>query len=152
MKLIGKPPIHPILFYCGKIAGYIIWFLLSLDILGKGIVSGHDYWLNKPVAYGLLIIGLLISLTSNFNLGRSLRIGLPFEETLLKTHGLYRFSRNPIYLGFNLLSLASMVYFLNVWITLLGIFSVFVYHQIIRGEEKFLEKTFGAEYVLFYHY
>jgi protein-S-isoprenylcysteine O-methyltransferase Ste14 len=147
MNIIGKPPINPILFFSGKTAGYIIWALLFLEILGKGVVSELDLSFNKPIAHGLLIVGLIISLTSIFILGRSIRMGLPFEETKLKTHGLYRFSRNPIYLGFNLLSLASMIYFLNVWVAFLGIFNILTHHQIIRGEEKFLKKRFGAAYL-----
>jgi len=58
-----------------------------------------DTGFNEYVALGLLLTGLLISLVSLANLGRSTRFGLPTTITFLKTKGLYQFSRNPIYFG-----------------------------------------------------
>jgi protein-S-isoprenylcysteine O-methyltransferase Ste14 len=73
-------------------------------------------------------------------------LGLPTEKTILKTNGIYRFSRNPMYFGFNLLTIASMLYWININVIILGIYSIIIYHLIILGEEKFLEERFGDEY------
>ena len=80
-------------------------------------------------------------------LGKSTRFGLPTEKTVLKTRGLYKISRNPIYFGFNLITLSSIIYFINPIILVPGIYSIVVYHLIIIGEEKFLEKAFGVAYL-----
>ena len=73
-------------------------------------------------------------------------MGLPSESTVLKTNGIYKFSRNPMYVGFGLFTLASMIYTLNVLIIIAGIFSLIVYHLIIKSEEKFLLIRFGNDY------
>jgi protein-S-isoprenylcysteine O-methyltransferase Ste14 len=51
-----------------------------------------------------------------------------------------------MYMGFNLLTISSMIYSMHIIIFLSGIFSIIVYHLIILAEEQFLEDRFGFEY------
>jgi protein-S-isoprenylcysteine O-methyltransferase Ste14 len=147
MNLIGKATINPILFYSGKISGYITWIIYLLLIFKIDIIDRGTYIHNDYISYIILIIGLLFSILSIINLGTSTRLGLPSEDTVLKTNGLYKLSRNPMYLGFNLVTISSMIYTLNIWIILLGIYSIIVYHLIILGEEKFMQTRFGEKYI-----
>ena len=134
MNVIGKTTIHPIFFYSGKILGYIVWiWYLSFGY--------YKFFSCLSVCLGLVIIVL-----SLINLGRSTRLGLPTEKTSLKTNGLYQFSRNPMYLGFDLLTIGSILYSANWLIFFAGVYSIVVYHFIILGEEKFLAQRFGTEY------
>lgn len=132
MKLIGKPTINPFLFYSGKIAGYICW--ISIFFLMK-------------YHFGLYIFytGILITIISLFNLGTSISLGVPDEKTKLMTEGIYKFSRNPMYLGFHLMTISAMVVTGNLIIIILGIYSIIIYHFIILGEEKHLEKLKGYQ-------
>jgi len=84
---------------------------------------------------------------SLFNLGKSTRVGLPTNNTELKTSGLYKISRNPMYFGFNLLTLSSMIYTANLMVIALGLYSMLVYHLIIKAEERFLENRFGDDFI-----
>jgi protein-S-isoprenylcysteine O-methyltransferase Ste14 len=68
-------------------------------------------------------------------------------ETKLKTGGLYRFSRNPMYLGFLMLNLGGMIKVATPLAILLGLYCSLVYHLIIIREEKFLEERFGRDYL-----
>lgn len=147
MEVLGKPTLNPVLFYSGKIAGYIVWTILLLSLTDITILSKKVIWHSDIIAWILLITGLLFSILSLFSLGRSTRFGLPTEKTVLKTRGLYKISRNPIYFGFNLITLSSIIYFINPIILVPGIYSIVVYHLIIIGEEKFLEKAFGEAYL-----
>ncbi|MBU0528577.1 isoprenylcysteine carboxylmethyltransferase family protein [bacterium] len=146
MELIGKTTINPILFYSGKIAGYFTWMVLFLLILNINLFDKISFGYNDYLSIAILIIGLIFVVLSLINLGRSTRLGLPSENTVLKTNGLYKISRNPMYLGFDLLTISSMIYTLNLFIIVLGIYSITIYHLIIVGEEQFLEKRFGLEY------
>jgi protein-S-isoprenylcysteine O-methyltransferase Ste14 len=147
MNLIGKATINPILFYSGKISGYITWIIYLLLIFKIDFIDRGTYIYNDCISYIILIIGLLFSILSIINLGSSTRLGLPSEDTVFKTNGLYKLSRNPMYLGFNLVTISSMIYTLNVLIILLGIYSILVYHLIILGEEKFMQTRFGEKYI-----
>jgi len=147
MELIGKTTINPFLFYSGKISGYITWIVLILFLLDINLTNRISNRYNDYLSYTLLIIGLFFIVFSMVTLGRSTRLGLPSEDTILKTNGLYKISRNPIYVGFNLLTISSMMYSLNIVIILAGIYSIIVYHLIIIGEEKFLAHRFGHDYM-----
>jgi protein-S-isoprenylcysteine O-methyltransferase Ste14 len=146
MDLVGKTTINPFLFYSGKILGYITWIILLLSIMEINVLESFSYGFNTYFSYLTLIAGLIFIIFSIISLGRSTRLGLPLEETVFKKSGLYKFSRNPMYVGFNLWTISSMVYTLNIGIILIGIYSMAIYHLIILGEEKFLEKRFGSEY------
>ncbi len=65
----------------------------------------------------------------------------------LVTHGPYGFSRNPIYLGFFLISLGTALLFANV-LAFVGplIFFAFVSTLVIPFEEATLARAFGATY------
>lgn len=145
-NLIGKTTINPILFYSGKIAGYIIWMILILMLFGINVVSKISCTFCDYLAYTFLIFGLLLTVVSLFNLGSSTRLGLPSDDTELKTNGLYKISRNPMYVGFNLFTISAMIYTMNICIILAGIYCIITYHLIIKSEESFLENRFGLEY------
>jgi len=147
MNLIGKPTIHPFLFFTGKLSGYFTWVALLLAYFNVHLFKTTDLIWNRYIDIALMLTGLIVIVISSFSLGRSNRLGLPSESTAMKTGGLYRRSRNPMYVGFNLVTIASVIYFVNPIILALGIYSILVYHLIILGEEKFLENRFGQEYL-----
>lgn len=144
MEILGKTPINPWLFVSGKSFGYLTWIFLMLDLFG--VIPNHTDLLLRQVALSLLASGILVILLSSFSLGRAVRIGLPDSKTELKRSGIYKISRNPMYIGLGLVTLSSMLYTLNIFIAIAGIYSILVYHFIILGEERFLAKRFGEEY------
>jgi protein-S-isoprenylcysteine O-methyltransferase Ste14 len=146
MDLLGKTTINPILFYSGKIAGYLTWIIYFLSVFKINIFTRNDSSYNAYIALLTVTVGLFFVVISLINLGRSTRLGLPSESTVLKTNGLYKISRNPMYFGFNLLTISAMISMFNLAIVVLGVYSIIVYHLIIIGEEGFLDKRFGADY------
>ncbi|MGK7907677.1 MAG: isoprenylcysteine carboxylmethyltransferase family protein, partial [Synechococcus sp.] len=62
--------------------------------------------------------------------------------------GVYRFTRNPMYLSLALLQAAIGIGLGNLWVVLLVPFScLFVQLSAIRPEEAYLEEKFGSEYL-----
>ncbi|MCB2194982.1 MAG: isoprenylcysteine carboxylmethyltransferase family protein [Bacteroidetes bacterium] len=146
MELIGKPTINPWLFYTGKISGYIVWIIFVCEIIADRFNEYHKFYYYDIVAFVMFVTGLLLVLVSLFHLGKSTRLGLPSEQTKLKTNGIYKISRNPMYVGFGLFTLTSMIYVHNIVIIIAGIYSLLAYHLIIKSEEEFLSRQFGIEY------
>jgi len=145
MKLIGKPSINPIVFYSGKIAGYAVWIVLLIQLLnisGFGQLSAGE-----TSALLLIFISLVFIIASLVHLGSSTRLGLPEERTEFKTKGVYKLSRNPMYLGFDLLTFSAILFSNSFIILSLGIYSILSYHLIILSEEKFLQDRFGDQYL-----
>jgi protein-S-isoprenylcysteine O-methyltransferase Ste14 len=79
-------------------------------------------------------------------MGDSFRLGTAREDTSLRTDGLFRMSRNPMYVGVYLTITASALYTLNPIVVLLGVFVIAVHHRIVLAEEKHLRNVFGREY------
>ncbi len=69
------------------------------------------------------------------------------KPSSLITAGPYRFTRNPIYVGFLLISLGAAIFFANI-LALVGpiVFFFFINTFIIPFEEQMLGHTFGEKY------
>jgi len=148
-KLIGNPPINPWLFYSGKFSGYFCWAVVILSILNRPILPESDHGTAVTTAYFLFTIGFIIALISIAHLGSSVRLGTPTEATILKTGGIYKLSRNPMYVGFNLMTISSAVLTFEYIVLILCVFSLYSYHMIIIGEERFLFERFGDSFMLY---
>ena len=70
------------------------------------------------------------------------------DKTELVTNGIYQISRNPAFLGFDLLYIGTLLMFFNWILCVLTVFAVIMYHlQIVSVEEEFLLAAFGNEYL-----
>jgi protein-S-isoprenylcysteine O-methyltransferase Ste14 len=145
-NIIGKTTIGPVFFYSGKVAGYITWVLCVSSLLRLVHGDDHSWSFLQYASVSIFILGLIITAVSLISLGKSTRLGLPLEDTMLRTNGIYEISRNPMYLGFNCLTLASLMLAPNIAVILLGVYSMAIYHFIILGEEKYLKSRFQDEY------
>ena len=78
----------------------------------------------------------------------SWRAGIPAKDkTELVTTGIYRLSRNPAFLGFDLVYLGLLVAFFNPVHMVFTLFAVIMLHFQILQEEAFLSETFGKPYL-----
>jgi len=103
-------------------------------------------------ALGILLIlgGIALMIAAQLDLGASWRIG--FDERArpgLVTTGLYRFSRNPIYLSL-FLGLFGFMVLLPTWPTIGAVAaSVIGFRNQVREEERFLHRLYGDEFVAY---
>ena len=70
------------------------------------------------------------------------------EKTNLVTTGIYSISRNPAFLGFDLMYIGILFSFFNWFLCFATGFAVVFFHlQIVNVEEDFLIEAFGNEYL-----
>ncbi len=153
-SMAGTPPINKLLFKTGKASMMLVWCALFVESTGLVRLTFYDRTLPTTIpALIFLLAGAVLQLAAYFQLGHNLKFGIPTRdeenETTLKTTGLYRFSRNPMYVGFFMLLLSTCFYVLNPVIWILSIYACFVHHLIVLKEEHFLEKKFGADWYTF---
>jgi protein-S-isoprenylcysteine O-methyltransferase Ste14 len=118
----GEPPIDRRLFYASKYTILIVWGAMVARSWGAPL-SFVDVPLASPwSALFLWPAGFLVLFVGRFGLGSSFRIGSPRESTSLKVHGLFGFSRNPMYLGVYATILAAVLYTLNPIVLVAGAF------------------------------
>jgi protein-S-isoprenylcysteine O-methyltransferase Ste14 len=139
VSLVGKPPISRLLFFLAKLCVLISMLCLLIELQwGRSHVSPAliapflIFWLGGTVV-------LVISFRS---LGTNLRMGIPSDQTVLVTSGIYRMSRNPIYLGLHCLLVASLIYAFSLLNLVAVVEAVLLHHRIILAEEKFLGERF----------
>lgn len=93
--------------------------------------------------------GTVIFIASILTMRDSWRAGVSTtEKTELITGGIYRFSRNPAFLGFDLVYLGIALMFANPLLLIASFITALIFHlQIVNVEEDFLLEAFGEEYL-----
>lgn len=78
----------------------------------------------------------------------SWRAGIQSEEkTSLIKKGIYKVSRNPAFLGFDLMYIGLLIMFFNIVHLVFVLLAIILLHLQILEEEKFLINTFDDEYI-----
>lgn len=135
------PP--PFVYLGGLLPGLAADHLLGLPSL-PGLAG--TVGLSAAIALGLLGLALVLIAARHFSeAGTAIPPYRP--STALVTRGLYRVSRNPIYLGFALIYLALMAGFASLGaLVLLPAVLLVMEFGVIRREERYLERRFGQPY------
>lgn len=93
------------------------------------------------------LLGDLIFLVSVLRMRDSWRAGIPKKsQTKLVTSGIYKFSRNPAFLGFDLHYTGVLLLYFNPLTVLFSLFAAVMLHLQILQEERYLTGVFGAPY------
>ena len=95
------------------------------------------------------ILGDIVFVISVWTMKDSWRAGVsPTDKTELVTTGIYQISRNPAFLGFDLVYIGVCLMFFNWLLFLVSVFAMIMFHlQIVNVEEEFLLDSFGEEYI-----
>ena len=128
--------------------------LAAILVFIAGLVSifleTHHGLISVRVMGAIMSIwGTVIFIVAVWTMRDSWRAGVSkTDKTELITNGIYRISRNPAFLGFDLLYIGTLLMFFNWILCFLTVFAVIMYHlQIVNVEEDFLLATFGNEYL-----
>ena len=96
------------------------------------------------------MIGDLVFLVSVLCMKDSWRAGIPDKDkTALVTSGIYRYSRNPAFLGFYLQYVGVMLMYCNLLTAGFTVFAITMLHLQILQEERYLTAAFGEEYLAY---
>lgn len=127
-----------------KIATYLV-------VIAEVLSIGFNW--NMSPEY-LRIIGLIIGATgviiffiSVYTMKDSWRAGISTtDETKLVTSGIYKISRNPAFLGFDLVYIGVLLMYFSYQLLIFTLFPIVMLHLQILQEEKFLLTVFGEDY------
>ena len=107
---------------------------------------------------GMRILGIIAGLLGDFvflvavvTMRDSWRAGVPSEDekTALVSDGIYQYSRNPAFLGFDLMYIGILLAYCNPVLLVFTLLAVITLHLQILQEEKYLSGVFGEDYAMY---
>ena len=114
---------------------------------------GRIALLDDPLARGVGVVSLVLAgvclIWGEASLGRSFRVALPESVQPLVTHGIYRFTRNPLALSVDMLALGVLFLAPSCLALISWVTNVAAYEWKIRIEEAYLSEAHGAAYAAY---
>lgn len=129
-----------------KIATYLAPVAEAVSILMNRTLLSFSL---RVVGAGIGVLGTAVFVLSVVTMGDSWRAGVSNEgKTELVTNGIYQISRNPAFLGFDLVYIGILMMFFNGVLLAASVFAILLFHlQIVNVEEEYLLEAFGEEYL-----
>lgn len=130
-----------------KAATYSVVIIEVISIVFvKPVVPSHVRFLGMILGFvGDVVFALaVITMKDNWRAGIAEN-----DKTEMVTAGIYQFSRNPAFLGFDLVYLGIVLMFFNWVLLLFSVFAVVMLHLQILQEEKYLPQVFGEAYLIY---
>lgn len=150
---LGKPAIHPLLFFTGKFLLFFVWALFCFTAVFPQFrpivpcqIQSDISEIQKIIACIVLIPANLIIVPAYLKMGLITHIGIPEGKHELRTGGIYKLSRNPMYASFIFLNTATFLFLPSILLLVVMVYGMVVHHFIILAEEKYLEREFGDKY------
>lgn len=130
----------------------VTYTVLPVEILSILFNSTHSYLPIKVAGIVLGIAGVVFFGLAVFTMRDSWRAGIPEEDkTELVTKGIFGISRNPAFLGFDLVYVSILCCFFNWVLLFFTLLAIVMLHLQIKHEEKFLTTIFGEQYTNYMH-
>lgn len=102
----------------------------------------------RYIGLTIALLGVVIFIIAFTTMGTSWRAGVGSEEkTDIINTGIYKYSRNPAFVGFDFIYIGIALGFSNIVNLVFTVFVVIMFHLQILEEEKYLPSVFGQDYL-----
>ncbi len=131
-----------------KVFAFLVPFVEVLSIFWiRPISLKHANYVGAVIS----VMGVFVFFASVAVMKDNWRAGVSEKETTeLVTGGIYSISRNPAFLGFDLVYIGILLMFFNWFLFAVTAVAVMMLHlQIVNVEEPFLVSAFGEEYLVY---
>lgn len=120
-----------------------------VEVVSIMLKTGHfPTWL-RTIGLLLMLAGVAFFVAAVFTMRDSWRAGVSrTDKTELVVSGIFQISRNPAFLGFDLVYIGVVFVFFNIPLLAISVIASLMLHlQIVKQEEPFLQEAFGEEYL-----
>ena len=138
---VNFPP--PLLFILGFGGGVLVHKFFPMNVIPNRLAGPFDI-----IGQALFVLGLAFVLWGLITFFRFRTAVFPNQPaSQIVSAGPYRFSRNPMYLGFTLAYLGGILKINTLWpLLMLPVVLWLLIVLVIRPEERYLTKAFAAVY------
>lgn len=125
------------------------YLLPAIEVASIVFYTGSVNDVLRIIGLIILALGVVAFIVSVLQMKDNWRAGVQREEkTELVTTGIYSISRNPAFLGFDLMYIGIVITFFNWYLCVATCLVMVLFHlQIVNVEEDFLIEAFGDEYI-----
>ena len=134
---------------------HIVELLMSIATLAAPVIQILSIifgWNHMPAnarftGFCIGVLGDMIFLVSVLCMKDSWRAGIPDKDrTKLVTTGIYRYSRNPAFLGFDFMYVGLLLMYFNLSMLVVSAFAIIMLHLQILQEERYLTENYEDSY------
>lgn len=119
----------------------LISIILDLTMLDNNI---------RFIGFLVGILGDILFLIAIITMKNSWRARIPSEDKIeFVSNGIYKISRNPAFVGFDLMYIGICLLYCNILTVIFSLFAIIMLHFQILQEEKYLKETFGEKYITY---
>lgn len=131
-----------------KLFTFLMVPIILIGLLLNTTISDHLSL--RGIGLALSGIGTCFFILAIIKMRDSWRVGIPDKDrTDMVTGGIFRISRNPAFLGFDLTYIGVCLTFGNVVVIIMAVITIAIIHLQILEEEKYLGYIFGEEYLAY---
>lgn len=112
------------------------WNMLPENIRMLGVILG--------IAGDFIFLAAIVTMKDSWRAGISEN-----DNTDFISSSIYRYSRNPTFLGFDLMYIGIVLQYFNLLLFSITIFTILIFHIQIVQEEKYLTTVFGEKYLTY---
>lgn len=135
------------LFYTELILKISTYAVVAAEALSIAFNTLAFSFLVRLAGLGLAALGSLIFAAAVWTMRDSWRAGIAQgDNTELISGGIYKLSRNPAFLGFDLVYIGILLMFFNWFLFLFTLLAILMLHLQILQEEKYLLSVFSKSY------
>ena len=126
---------------------FITYSIAAVQFLSVFLSDGTYMPILKIAGICLALAGVIFFILAITTMQSNWRAGIDeTQKTSIVSTGIYRFSRNPAFVGFDLCYIGTALAFPNIFIIVFTLIAITLLHLQILEEEKYLTKQFGEEY------
>lgn len=133
----------PVIYIIGAVLAAILYWIIALPFIPQSLV-----WPARIIAVLTIVTGTGIALAAEITFkkaGTAVRPDRP-TSTIVST-GVYRWTRNPMYLGMSLCMTALALGLNSIWFLVALVVAIIAVTKLaIEPEEAYLERKFGDQY------
>lgn len=124
--------------------GDIIWMHLNLN---NRLKLWNSYIISISGLF-FIIIGVTFFILAAITMKNSWRVGIDKStKSKLIIEGIYKYSRNPAFVGFYLMFIGLFLVYTDVITCGVMLLNIYAMNKLVIEEEKHLEEVFGKEYI-----
>lgn len=147
---IAKSKVHDKGYYTELVMKVVTFLVLVVEV--GSIIYGHSMYtiMYRVIGMHFAFLGDLVFFLAVWTMKDSWRAGVARDDDAkrdLITEGIYKYSRNPAFLGFDLVYVGILLMFGNPVLFVITIWAIVMLHLQILQEEKYLGEVYGESYV-----